>query len=468
MLDALSAILDARDIVTTSPDIDPYLEDALGEFHQPAIAAVKPRNAGQVAAVVRLCAEQGIAIATRGGGSGFNGAATPTPDARQIVLSLERMNTIREVDIDNDVIIAEAGVVLAHVQKAADDANRLFPVSFGGEGTAHIGGIIGTNAGGNNVVRYGMTRAQILGLEVVLPDGTIWDGLKVLRKDNTGYDLKQLFIGAEGTLGIVTAAALALRPKPRVRATAIAAVPDVATALTTFRRLREEVGELIGAFELIPRSGFEAIRAHKGELNAPFAELPEWATLIELEASAKSLDLTTLLEEALSAIWEDVGLEDAVIAQSEGQRQAFWALREGLGEALSVSPKTLKSDTSVPLKAIPEFVEKTTEKVMAVLPDAIPIPFGHMGDGNIHYNVAVPDSIDLETFRQHKDALADAVHSTAVSLGGSVSAEHGLGQLKRDLAAAAMSDAELDLMHKIKDAIDPQGIMNPDKVIKSR
>lgn len=464
MLDQLTSIVGEGGVLVDREDTAPYLTDLLKLYRGKALAVVRPRAASEVARVVRLCADNGFAVTPYGGGTGFCGGAVPAGERPHVVVSLERMRRIRLVDPVNDAIIAEAGCPLAEIQRAAAEAGRLFPVSHGGEGTSQVGGMVATNSGGNNVVRYGMTRAQVLGLEVVLADGSIWDGLRLLRKDNAGYDLKQLFIGSEGTLGIITAAALALRPRPLTRATALAAVAGPQAALDLYIHLRGHAGELISAIELIPRSGIDLHFARMDAVPEPFERRHGWMVLIELETVIPGLSLDPLLEGALGAAWDAGLVSDVVVAQSDAQRAVLWALREGLAVAQASSIRVLKSDTSVPLGAMAEFVELAARAVEAILPGAVPIPFGHIGDGNIHFNVLAPEGMDDGEFARLVPELSETIQTVALALGGSISAEHGLGQSKRDSAAKTRPD-ELALMRRIKSALDPDNRFNPDKII---
>ena len=468
MHDAFASIVGAANVLTGDHDTEPYLSDLSNLDHGEVRAVVRPASVDEVAEIVSLCAADRLAVTARGGGTGFCGGAVPAHGTPHVVISMERMRAIRELDTIGDVIVAEAGCLLTDVQQAASKAGRLFPISHGGEGSSQIGGMVATNAGGSNVVRYGMARAQILGLEVVLADGTIWNGLRRLRKDNAGYDLKQLFIGSEGTLGIITAAALMLRPKPARRATALVAVAGLQAALALYGLMRGRVGEMVSAFELIPRSGVDLHFARKGKGAEPFAIRHDWMVLIEADTIAPELEPTELLEAALTEAL-DAGLAvDVVVARSEAQRAALWALREGLAEAQAANKRVLKSDTSVPIAAIPDFIGRTGEMVERVLPGAVLIPFGHIGDGNIHFNVMAPPHMTNAAFLQIAHKLSSAINDVTLSLDGSVAAEHGLGQLKRDSAADAKSPIELDLMRRMKAALDPDGILNPGKILASQ
>ena len=462
---ALGRLLGDQGVLTAPHDMAPYLSDALGLFHGEALCVARPRHTEEVAETLRIAARHGLSVTPAGGRTGFCGGAVPGAQNPHIVVSLERMRRIRAIDTVNDALIADAGCTLAEIREAADRADRLFPVSHGGEGSSQIGGMIATNAGGNNVLRYGMARTNVLGLEVVLADGTIWDGLRTLRKDNSGYDLKQLFIGSEGTLGIVTGAALALRPRPLARGTALAAVAGPEAALDLYAHMCGEIGELISAFELMPKIGVDLHLARRGGGSDPFAGAHPWMVLVELETVIRRLDPADLLEETLAAAFEKGLAHDAVVARSEDQRRRLWALREGLAEAQVANPCALKSDTSVPVGATAEFVRRAGEAVEAVLPGAVPVPFGHVGDGNIHFNVLAPDGMGPAEFAAVAPRLAGAIRDVALSCGGSIAAEHGLGQAKRDAAAACKPPVEIEMMRRIRRALDPAGRMNPGKIV---
>lgn len=464
---ALGHRLGPGGILTDPADTSPYLVDLLRRYSGAAVCVARPKDTDEVAAIVRLAAEHGLAITPSGGRTGFCGGAVPGKDRPHIVLSLDRMRAIRSLDPIGDVIVAEAGATLAEVKAAAEAAGRYFPVSHGGEGSSQIGGMIATNAGGNNVLRYGMARAHVLGLEVVLADGAVWDGLKTLRKDNSGYDLKQLFIGAEGTLGIVTAAALALRPRPIARATALIAVADPQAALDLFVHVRAEAGELLSAFELMPRAGIALHCLRPGAAADPFAGRHDWLVLAELETAIPRIDPTAILEDALAGAFETGLALDAVIPHSDAQRRALWSIREGMAEAMAGNVLVLKSDTSVPVAASPDFVRAAGERVASILPGAVPIPFGHVGDGNIHFNVMAPDGMDAEAFAAIAPFLAEAIADASLAFGGSISAEHGLGQSKRDLAARTKPAAEIEMMRLLKRMLDPDGRMNPGKIVEA-
>ncbi|MHA1564663.1 MAG: FAD-binding oxidoreductase [Alphaproteobacteria bacterium] len=465
LLNQLESIVGQGGVLADAVEKQPYLTDLTKRYHGEALAVVRPGTAGQTAQIVRLCAANAIAVTAYGGGTGLCGGAIPAGNNPHLVLSFERLRAIRLVDPVNDAIIVEAGCPLATVQNAAANIGRLFPISHGAEGTSQIGGMIATNAGGNKVVRYGMTRQHVLGLEVVLPDGTIWDGLRLLRKDNSGYDLKQLFIGSEGTLGIITAAALSIQPAPAKWATALVAVDSAGHALDLYDHLRGKVGGTIGAIELMPRSGLNLHFERRLDATEPFQQPYDWMVLIELEAAIPGIDLDEMLENALADALTDGVILDAILARSQAHRASLWALREGLAEAQAGNQRVLKSDTSVPVGAVAKFVAQADAAVQAVLPGAIAIPFGHIGDGNIHFNVMAPNDVSTPDFLAVTASLAAAIADVSLALDGSISAEHGLGQLKRDGAEKSKSTVESHMMRLIKSSIDPHNLFNPGKVI---
>lgn len=464
-LERIDAALGPGGLLRAPEDLTGFGRDVVGLCQGRPAAVARPKSTEQVAAVVETCRDAGVAVVPQGGNTGFCGGAIPDDSGNQLVVALAGLQRIRDINLANDTITVEAGCTLAQVQAAAAAHDRLFPVSHGGEGSSQIGGNIATNAGGNAVLRHGNMREQVLGLEVVLPDGRVWDGLRGLRKDNTGYDLKQLFIGAEGTLGIVTAAVLRLQRRPGVAATALAAVAGPAGAVRLLRRLQGAVGETVMAFELIPRSGLELHFAHVGAVHEPFGQRHDWQVLLDVQGAAAQAGLPGDLEAALGAAIDDGLVPDAVIAQSARQAAALWRYREGLAVAQVEDPGNLKNDTSVPVGAIPDFIDRASAAVARLVPDVRPIPFGHIGDGNIHFNLSRPLAMPPDAFVAHWPALIQAIENIAVSLGGSISAEHGLGQLKRDTLGRYKSATELDLMRRLKRTLDPDDLMNPGKVL---
>ncbi len=467
----LKSLVDAvgpAGLLTDSAAMAPYLTDWRGRYHGSARAVVRPASAAEVAAVVQACAAAGVPIVPQGGNTGLCGGATPLPDGRALVISLGRLNRIRAIDTGNDTICVEAGCTLAAVQAAAAEAGRLFPLSLASEGSCEVGGNLSTNAGGVQVLRYGNARELALGVEVVLADGRIWDGLRGLRKDNTGYDLKHLFIGAEGTLGIITAAVLKLFPAIRTRATAWVAVSDPAAAVRLLGRLREACGDRVTAFEIVGGSALELVLAHIPGARAPLAEPAQWSVLIELSDAASAAALDAALEQVLAVAIEDGLIRDAAVAGSLAQAQALWALRENISEAQRIEGISIKHDVSVPVSRIPEFLDRAGRALAAVWPDVRVVAFGHIGDGNLHYNLSKPAAGENAAFIARTGEVNRIVHDLVAGLGGSISAEHGLGQLKRDEILVYKSALEIELMQAVKRALDPQGLMNPGKVLQQR
>ncbi len=426
---------------------------------------VRPANTDEVAAVVRICAETGTPIVPQGGNTGVTGASQPHDDGSEIILSTSRMNRVREIDLLNDTITVEAGCVLADIQAKADEVERLFPLSLGAEGSCQIGGNLSTNAGGTQVLRYGNTRNLVLGVEVVLADGRVWNGLRGLRKDNTGYDLKQLFIGAEGTLGIITAAVLRLLPKPTDRVTAIAAVPDPATAAELLARARTVFGEQVTSFELMQRVCIDMDLAHVPGTVDPLADRHDWYVLIEVGGQGAPGTLRETVEDFLGAAAEASQVLDATIAASEAQADALWKLRDAVAEAQNHFGASIKHDVSVPLSRVPEFISRATEALEAAYPGIRIVAFGHLGDGNIHFNPAGPVDMAGEAFAAERATINRIVHDIVVELSGSISAEHGLGRLRREEARHYKPAIEMELMERLKRALDPDQILNPGKVI---
>ena len=461
----LAGIVGAGGLLTEPADMAPYLVDERERYRGAAPAVVRPSTVEQVASVVVLCAAEKIPIVPQGGNTGLCGAATPDGSGRELVLSLTRLNRVREVDPLNYTITVEAGVILADVQKAAAEVDRLFPLSLGGEGTARIGGNLSTNAGGTGVLRYGNARDLALGLEVVLPDGRIWDGLSALRKDNTGYDLKHLFIGAEGTLGIITAAVLKLFPRPRALETALVAIDDPAAAVELLARARAATGDRVTAFELILRLPFELVLAEIAGTRDPFDEPHPCYVLFELSSGAARDDVRGLMESVLAEAMEDGLVRDAVIAESGAQAADFWKIRETLPEAQKLDGASVKHDISVPVSRIPAFMAEAAAEAEAAVDGVRVCAFGHVGDGNLHYNMSQPVGVDAAAFLEREGELNAIVHDTAARHGGSISAEHGIGQLKREALIRYKPGVAIDLMRRIKQALDPDNLMNPGKVL---
>jgi D-lactate dehydrogenase (cytochrome) len=454
------------DACLDTPDaVEPYLEDFRRLFRGSTRLVALPASTADVAGVLAICNEAGIGVVPHGGNTSYCGGATPDASGTQIVLALRRMNRVREIDPANFSITVEAGCVLADVQRVATQAQRHFPLSLGAEGTCQIGGNLSTNAGGLAALRYGVARELVLGLEVVLPDGRVLDGLKSLRKDNTGYDLRHLFLGAEGTLGVITAATLKLFPVPRTVATAFVAVADVAAAVDLLGRLRESTGDNVTSFELLPRFGLELAVRHIPGVRDPLDEPHDWYVLCEVASARDDPGLRALLEESLASALEDGCARGAVLAQSGAQRDALWRLRESLPEAQRHEGASIKHDVSVPVAQIPAFVARATAAVLALVPGGRMLAYGHVGDGNLHFNVSQPAGSAPADFLARTAAIAEAVYAEVRAFRGSISAEHGIGQLKRPELAKYKGTVDLDLMRTLKRAIDPRGIMNPGKVL---
>lgn len=459
----LAALVGSPNVAGEGPDQAPYLHEWRGLYEGRALFVVKPGTTDEVAAVVALAHELGIGIVPQAGNTGLVGGQIPDATGREIVLTVERLRKVRSVDPAGFNITAEAGVTLAEVQRAASAVERLFPLGMASEGSCRIGGNLATNAGGIAVLAHGTARDLVLGIEVVLADGRIWNGLKSLRKDNTGYDLKNLFIGSEGTLGVITAATLKLVAKPAETATALVAVRDLGAVPELFARARRLAGPELTAFEFIARIGLELVARHIERARLPFALEAPWYVLLDI-ASPRAYGeaeshLLTIVEESLDLV------TNTAVAASVSQSRDLWSLRHALSEAQKREGGSIKHDISVPIAAIPEFVVRAGEAVAGICLSARPVVFGHFGDGNIHYNVSQPREMETARFLDLWTPMTEAVHALAVEMGGSISAEHGIGQLKRDALTRMKSAVELDLMRRIKAALDPKGIMNPGKLL---
>ena len=419
-----------------------------------------PNSTQQVADLVKLCARHGIAITPQGGNTGLVDAGTPHGE---ITLSMRRMNSVREVDPFNNSLTIEAGAALVVAQEAADDANRLFPLSLGSEGTATIGGLISTNAGGVAVLRYGMMRDLILGLEVVLPSGEIWDGLSGLRKNNTGYDLKHLFAGAEGTLGIITAATLKLFPKV-ARASAWISCKRTQDVVALLALIRDHAGDTVTSFEMIPANAIEMVQSEMPDVRDPNPSDLPWRVLCEV-SMAKEAHARELLESGLEAAFEQDLAADAVLAESVGQAKTFWTIRESIPLCKRAYGTAINHDVAVPVSQIPGFLDATEAAIQAISPSAEIIAFGHVGDGNVHYSACEPKHSARPVLSNKASEITEIVHAQAMAFGGSISAEHGVGKLKRDELATIRPVAATETMKAIKQAVDPSGIMNPNRVV---
>lgn len=454
------AVIDAADAMA------PFLADQRRRYEGATPFVVRPASTEEVATTVKLCREAGVPIVPQGGNTGLVAGGLPFAEDGAVLLSLGRLNRVRQVDATDYSITVEAGCILSQVQEAAEKAGRLFPLSLGAEGSCQIGGNLSTNAGGVHVLRYGNARDLVLGLEVVLPDGRIWDGLRALRKDNTGYALKHLFVGAEGTLGIITAACLKLFPRPAETEVAFVAVRDPAAAVELLGRARAASGDRVNAFELIPRIGLDFALKHIESIEDPLSDPNDWYVLIELASGRADGSLRDSLEEFLGTAVEDGLVSDAALAANERQAQAFWAIREGIVEAQKFEGGSIKHDISVAVSKTPEFIARATALVKEMVPGIRPVPFGHVGDGNIHFNLSQPEDAEREAYLARWEEVNEAVHELVVEMGGSISAEHGIGFMKVAENTRFKSEVEIDLMRAVKQAIDPEGLMNPGKVIK--
>jgi D-lactate dehydrogenase (cytochrome) len=464
ILARLKAITGAGGWVSEPNDLAPYLSEPRGRFHGQTPLLLLPASTDQVAAIVSECADQHIPIVPQGGNTGLVGGQIPSSSVSdQIIVNLGRMNRIRDIDPVAGTMTAEAGCILAAVQTAAIAVDRLFPLSLAAEGSCQIGGNLATNAGGTQVLRYGTARALTLGLEVVLADGKVWDGLKRLGKDNTGYDLKHMFIGSEGTLGIITAAVLRLFPQPRQTVTAFAAINGIAAGMKLLERMQSAGGERTTAFELMSDLALELAITHMDGVSNPLAAQAPWYVLMEFHGGAGD-DLEPTIESMLGQALDDGEVVDGAIAQNAGQAQAMWKLRESIPPAQSKEGASIKNDVGVPGHRAAEFVEACTTAIEAVVPGSKLVAFGHLGDGNLHMNVSQPPGMDPRAYLDHWDEMTGVVHDLAMEFGGTFSAEHGIGQLKRGELKRHKSAAEFEAMVGIKAALDPQGIFNPGKI----
>ena len=465
LLARFTAIVGEANTLTSADDLTHYTHENRDIVIGSTPLVLKPGNTEEVAAILALANETKTAIVPQGGHTGHAAGGVPDESGSQIVLTMERMNRIREIDTAGRTMTVDAGVILRTIQEKADAHDLLFPLSLAAEGSCQIGGNISTNAGGTGVLSYGNTRELVLGLEVVTPQGEIWNGLSKLKKDNTGYDLKDLFVGAEGTLGVVTAAVVKLFPKPRGKAAAWIGLAMPQHALDLFNAALEKAGRSLTAFEFMPRIGVDAVFDHYPQIRNPLVARHDWQVLMEISSTRSQQDAETELEAVLGAAFEKGTIEDAAVSANESQRLFFWTIRETMPESQKRLGGSIKHDISVAVHRIPEFIERAAPIVEAAFPGARPFPFGHMGDGNIHYNVSQPDGMAAEAFLSERERIQDAVHALVIEMDGSISAEHGIGRLKRDLLARTKDPVALDMMRAIKQALDPNGIMNPGKVV---
>ncbi len=465
LLDAIRTIVGDRGILTDTSDTAPYAEDWRRLYQGRTAAVIRPGTTAELAAVVALCAASGTPIVPQGGNTSMVGGAVPNADGSELILSTSRLNRIRDLDPADMTLTIESGVTLKAAQLAAAEQGCLLPLSISSEGTAQIGGVLAVNAGGNNTVRYGNARDLVLGLEVVLPDGTVWNGLRRLRKDNTGYCLRQLFVGSEGTLGIITAAVLKLAPQPKEIAVALCGVESPEEALRLFTRFQAHDAASISAFELMSGLGMSFVLKHIPGATMPLATPASFYVLVELASPRPGAGLRGMLEHILEQALEDEIILDAAIAESDAQRAAIWRLREEHSEAQKREGASVKNDVSVPVSKVPAFIRKASAACEALMQGVRVVPFGHMGDGNIHFNLEQPIGSDAAWFLAQDHAIMDAVNEIVREYDGSFSAEHGIGKLKPYMMPDWRGGAELALMQRIKAAIDPNGIMNPGKVL---
>ena len=467
MTDILSQcvqIVGDKNVITDVNDQALYLDEPRKKFHGTAAAIVLPKTTQEVADILKLANEAGTQIVPQGGNTGLVGGQVPDDSGKQIVLSLKRLNQIRSVDPEQNSMVLEAGVILQKAQEVAAENDRLFPLSLAAQGTCTIGGNLASNAGGLNVVAYGNARELCLGLEVVMADGRVWDGLNTLRKNNTGYDLKNLFIGSEGTLGIITAAALKLFPAQNSKATAFVAIKEPKQALALLNMAQQLSGNRVTTIELMPRIGVEMTITHK-QTKDPFAEPYPWYVLLEFSSPQMGDGIEQAMLATLEkALEEEIAL-DAVIAQSGQQAVDLWAIRELIPETQKEEGGSIKHDISVPLSLMPQFLLEAEKAVLDLIPDARPVPFGHVGDGNIHFNITQPKGADTQEFLARWDEVNEVVHKIAHNMGGSISAEHGIGQLKAPLLPGVKSPLELEMMRNLKTMFDPKNILNPKKIL---
>jgi FAD/FMN-containing dehydrogenase len=461
-LDALVSRLGAAHVLTEAADMVAHLVEERGLYRGTAVAVVRPRDTAEVAFAVGECARAGVPVVAQSGNTGLTGGGVPYGG---VVLSLSRLDRIREIDAVNATVTVEAGCILKNVQEAASAADCLFPLSLASEGSCRIGGNIATNAGGTGVLRYGNTRDLVLGLEVVLADGRVWNGLKGLRKDNAGYDLKNLFVGSEGTLGIVTAAVLKLFPRPKARATAFVGCVSARAALALFERLRHGAGDALTAFEYMNRFGLEVVLKHASGTVRPLAGDHDTYVLIELSSPQAEADLAATLETILGAAIEDGSVDDATIGASEAQNAALWRLREQLSDVQRHEGGSIKHDVSVPVSRVADFIETASAACEAAMPALRVCAFGHVGDGNIHFNLSQPVGMDKAAFLAEWERFNRIVHDIVAAMNGSIAAEHGIGLIKRDELLLYKDPVAVELMRTLKRALDPQNILNPGKVV---
>jgi FAD/FMN-containing dehydrogenase len=466
LLNSLTEIVGNDNVITNAHDLEPYCVDWRKRFTGKALAVVRPGNTSEVQALVKLCMTHAISIVPQGGNTSLCGAATPDDSGKQIIMSMRRMNRIRGIDVANATMTVEAGCILQSVQEAAQSVNRYFPLSLGAESSCTIGGNLSTNAGGTAVLRYGNTRDLCLGLEVVTPDGEIWNGLRSLRKDNTGYDLRDLYIGAEGTLGVITAAVLKIFPEPRVRQTGLVASKDFASVIKLLSIFQERASNLLTGFEVMSASSLNLVKEYFPQLSNPMQETSPYTTLIEISDFESAEHAQALMEGILESALKNEVAVDAVIASNLSQSKQFWHMREHITLAQAANGGNIKHDITIPVSIAAQFIATTDALLEKYLPGIRVINFGHLGDGNLHYNIAAPSGEDPKAFMQtHNENIQKIVYRQVEEHSGSISAEHGIGQLKVGHMIAHRGDVAVRLMRSIKNSLDPKNLMNPGKVI---
>ncbi|CAN5353763.1 FAD-binding oxidoreductase [soil metagenome] len=465
LLDRFSAIVGPQNAIRDAEALRPYVVEPRDLFHGRTPLVLRPGSVAEVSAILALASETRTPIVPQGGNTGLVGGQIPSEAGNEIIVSLSRLNRIRRVDPANNTMIAEAGVILADAQGAADAADRLFPLTLASEGSCEIGGNLSTNAGGTGVLAYGNTRELVLGVEVVLASGAVWNGLRTLRKDNTGYDLKDMFIGAEGTLGIITAAVLRLVPKPRGAAVAFLGIATAEAGVALLHVAQGRAGRSLTAFEILPRFGLEVVLRNLPGARDPLATPHAWYVLAEISSAASEADAAATIE-GIFAEGLDKGLvEDGALAQSREQADSFWRIRHSLSEVQKFEGGSIKHDVAVPIAAIPELIHRASAAVTRLIPGVRPLPFGHLGDGNLHLNFSQPAGGDKKAFLARWGEVNEVVHAVVAELDGTISAEHGIGRLKRDLLRRVKSPVEMEMMRTLKNAFDPLGILNPGKIL---
>jgi len=461
LLDELKSIVGERGWTSDAAELEPHLTERRGKWFGATPIMIAPNTTAQVSAVIKACATAGVGVVPQGGNTGLCGGAIPDDSGTQVLLSLSRLNAIRAIDAQDFSMVVEAGCILATIQDAAASVGRIYPLRLSAEGSCQIGGNLSTNAGGTNVLRYGTARQQVLGLEVVLADGTVWDGLRSLRKDTAGYDMKQLFVGSEGTLGVITAATLKLYPDPGETATVFAALSSAQQAVELLARLREKLGDSIQAFELISDRCLRFVQRHLTDVTLPFVDEHPWFVLCDVVVG----ESRSLIEQSLVNAIEDNLAVDVVIAKNQAESDQLWRLRHSISDAQRPEGANLKHDISVPIAHIGEFILEGERIVDSMMPAARLVAFGHVGDGNLHYNIAQPIGANSDNFLSDGIAITEAIYDLVTRMGGSISAEHGIGVLKKGYLEHYRSAAELGLMRAMKTALDPKNILNPGKVI---